>query len=82
LRLSLAQFSDYIFGGQLAVLDLSTTVQASFAKISSEGNRLPSSMSERKGGEMSIWSANLRKDKPALLRNFRIRWPKEISIIC
>jgi hypothetical protein len=27
---------------------------ASFAKISSEGNRLPSSMSERKGEEMSI----------------------------
>src|SRR5271156_1592448 len=32
---------------------------ASFAKIPSEGNRLPSSMSERKGGEMPIWSANL-----------------------
>ena len=42
---------------------------ASFAKISSEGNRLPSSMSERKGEEMPIWSANLRKDKPALSRN-------------
>jgi hypothetical protein len=29
---------------------------ASFARISSEGKRLPSSMSERKGLEMSIWS--------------------------
>src|ERR1700761_3082418 len=42
---------------------------ASFAKISSEGNRLPSSMSERKGEEMPIWSAILRKDKPVLSRN-------------
>src|SRR5580700_5564109 len=39
---------------------------ASFAKISSEGNRLPSSMSERKGEEMPIRSANLRKDKPLI----------------
>jgi hypothetical protein len=36
---------------------------ASFAKISSEGNRLPSSMSERKGEEMPILFANPRKDK-------------------
>jgi hypothetical protein len=55
---------------------------ASFAKISSEGNRLPSSMSERQGEEMPILFANPRKDKSALSRNSRIRWPKEISIIC
>jgi hypothetical protein len=53
----------------------------SFAKISSEGKRLPSSMSERKGEEMPILIANPRKDKSALSRNSRIRWPKEISII-
>ena len=61
----------------------------SFAKISSEGNRLPSSMSERKGEEMPILCANPRKGKSAvqfsamtLSRNSRIRWPKEISMIC
>src|SRR5262249_19029588 len=42
---------------------------ASFAKISSEGNRLPSSMSERKGPEMPTRFANSRKDKSALSRN-------------
>ena len=39
-------------------------------------------MSERKGAEMPILIANPRKDKSALSRNSRIRWPKEISIIC
>ena len=52
---------------------------ASFAKIFSEGNRLPSSMSERKGEEIPILFANPRKDKSALSRNSWIRWPKEIS---
>jgi hypothetical protein len=55
---------------------------ASFIKISSEGNRLPSSMSERKGEEMPILFANPRKGKSTLSRNSRIRWPNEISIIC
>ena len=45
------------------------------------GNRLPSSMSERKGDEMPIFFANARKDKFALSRNSWIRWPKEISIM-
>src|ERR1700751_1641557 len=36
---------------------------ASFAKISSEGNRLPSSTSERKGEEIPILFANPRKMK-------------------
>ena len=35
-------------------------------------------MSERKGEEMPILFANPRKDKSALSRNSRIRWPKEI----
>jgi hypothetical protein len=48
--------------------DTSRTL-TSFVKIASEGNRHPSSMSERKGAEMPIWSANLRKDKSALSRN-------------
>jgi hypothetical protein len=39
---------------------------ASFAKISSEGNLLPSSVSERKAEEMPILFANPRKDKSAL----------------
>ena len=52
---------------------------ASFAKISSEGNRLPSSMSERKGEEIPILFANPRKDKSALSRNSRSRWPKDKS---
>jgi hypothetical protein len=56
--------------------------RASFPKISSEGNRLPSSISERKGEEMPIFFANSRKDKSALSRNSRSRWPKEISIMC
>ena len=55
---------------------------ASFTKTSCEGNRLPSSMSERKGDEMPIFFANARKDKSALSRNSWIRWPKEISIMC
>ena len=38
-------------------------VPASFTKISSEGNRLPSSMSERKGEEIPILFANPRKMK-------------------
>jgi hypothetical protein len=46
----------------------------SFAKISSEGNRLPSAMSERKGEEIPILFANPRKDKSALSRNSWIRW--------
>ena|SRR5271165_2471116 len=55
---------------------------ASFAKISSEGNLLPSSMSERKAEEMPILFANPHKDKSALSRNSWIRWPKEIPIMC
>jgi hypothetical protein len=55
---------------------------ASFPKISSEGNRLPSSMSERKGEEMPLLFANSRKDRSALSRNSRSRWPKEVSIMC
>jgi serine/threonine protein kinase len=55
---------------------------ASFSKISSEGNLLPSSMSERKGEEMPILFANSRRDKSALSRSWRSRWPKEISIMC
>ena len=43
--------------------------RASFSKISSEGNRLPSSMSERKGPEMPTFFANSRKDRSALSRN-------------
>jgi hypothetical protein len=39
-------------------------------------------MSERKGEEMPILFANSRKDKSALSRNSRSRWPKEISIMC
>jgi hypothetical protein len=46
---------------------------AGFAKISSEGNRHPSSMSERKGEEMPILFANPRKDKAALSHNSWIR---------
>jgi len=42
---------------------------ASLPEISSEGNRLPSSMSERKGEEMPTFFANPRKDKSALSRN-------------
>src|SRR5271163_1163862 len=47
-----------------------------------EGKRLPISMSERKGEEMPTFLANSRKDKSALSRNSRSRWPKEISIMC
>src|SRR5262249_34050580 len=54
---------------------------ASFARISSEGNRLPSSISERNGEEMPTFLANSRRDKSALSRNSCSRWPKEISII-
>jgi hypothetical protein len=43
---------------------------ASFAKISSEGNRLPISMSERKAEEMPILFANPRKDKSAFIPQF------------
>jgi hypothetical protein len=42
---------------------------ASLARISSEGNRLPSSISERKGEEMPTLFANPRKDKSAPSRN-------------
>jgi hypothetical protein len=38
-------------------------------------------MSELNGEEMPILFANARKDKSALSRNSRIRWPKEISIM-
>jgi len=55
---------------------------ASFPKISSEGNRLPSSTSERKGEEMPILFASSRTDKSALSRNSRSRWPKEVSSMC
>jgi hypothetical protein len=55
---------------------------ASFPKTSSEGNRLPSSISERKGEETPILFASSRADKSALSRNLRSRWPKEVSITC
>jgi hypothetical protein len=52
------------------------------AKISFEGNRFPSSMSERKGPEMPTFFANSRNEKSALSRNSQSRWPKEGSIMC
>jgi hypothetical protein len=39
-------------------------------------------MSERKGEEMPLLFANSRKDRSALSRNSRSRWPKEVSIMC
>jgi hypothetical protein len=52
------------------LLERTFRASASFARISSDGNRLPSSMSERNGGETPTFFPNSLKDKSALSRNW------------